>query len=271
MTSKGKELLDRYVKELIHKMQSNEVTEEVLKFFSVMARFHRYSLGNQILIFSQYPNATRVAGYHTWQKFKRQVQRGEKAIKILAPSKYKKTVLNEETGKEEEEEHLYFRTVNVFDVSQTEGEPLPDLMAVGEKDDKVIFTRLLEFAASQNIKVAMRELNGAGGYSSGGLIAIETRNNLTRQTGTLIHELAHEILHQGEDAERPETRQQKEIEAEVTAWIVSQYLGVERKSPQYLKAWGADEKTIYASLERIREAVNVMIMGLEEESGEVGS
>src|SRR3954464_9143746 len=96
-------------------------------YLTAQARFHNYSWGNVLLILGQRPDASRVAGYRTWQSLGRQVRRGEKAIRIIAPAYYKKKERDEQTGEDTERQVTFFRGVSVFDVSQTDGAPLPEI------------------------------------------------------------------------------------------------------------------------------------------------
>src|SRR4051812_30944025 len=96
-------------------------------YLSAQARFHNYSFGNVLLILSQKPDATRVAGYRTWQSLDRQVKKGEKAIRIIAPAYYKRREVDAQTGQEIEHRVTFFRSATVFDYGQTEGKPLPEI------------------------------------------------------------------------------------------------------------------------------------------------
>src|SRR5215207_8039177 len=96
-------------------------------YLSAQARFHQYSFGNVLLILAQKPDATRVAGYRTWQSLDRHVKKGEKAIRIISPAYYKRREVDEQTGEDVERQVTFFRSAAVFDYSQTEGKPLPEV------------------------------------------------------------------------------------------------------------------------------------------------
>src|SRR5215211_6522651 len=96
-------------------------------YLTAQAKFHHYSWGNTLLILCQCPEATRVAGYRTWQSLDRQVKKGEKAIRIIAPAYYKKKERDEQTGEDVEKHVPFFRSASVFNVSQTDGAPLPEM------------------------------------------------------------------------------------------------------------------------------------------------
>jgi len=239
MGKKTKELLEKLEKG-IEQVRSSEEFREMLEFFS---KFYNYSLNNQILIQQQRPGATHVAGYKKWQKLGRQVQKGEKGIKILAPMTFKKTVEEEsENGEivEKEKKITYFRPVTVFDISQTEGDPIPSIDLSLKNNFGEILNPLLKFADKKNIKVDFKTAeedpiltDGCHGYSSGGYIAIKTTDqNETEQASCLVHELAHELLHK--DNTEGVTKEIKELEAEAVAFIVMDHYNVELKSSKYL-------------------------------------
>src|SRR6056297_1478890 len=172
---KVKELLEE-LEERIEKVQSSEEFKEYLEFFS---RFHNYSYRNILLIKMQKPDARLVAGYKQWQeKFNRYVKKGEEGIMILAPYKYKKKVTELkkelvdgnfiEKEIEKEKQFVSFRPVYVFDVSQTEGEPVPSL-DINIKDDNLdILDSLIKMANKLNIEVEFKLLReGLKGTSKG--------------------------------------------------------------------------------------------------------
>ncbi|SDC30921.1 MULTISPECIES: ArdC-like ssDNA-binding domain-containing protein [unclassified Candidatus Frackibacter] len=239
MGKKTKELLEKLEKG-IEQVRSSEEFKEMLKFFS---KFHNYSMNNQILIQQQRPGATHVAGYKKWQKLGRQVQKGEKGIKILAPMTFKKTVEEEdENGEivEKEKKVMYFRPVTVFDISQTEGDSIPTMDLSLKDNFGEIMQPLLRFADKKRIEVDLKTVEedpfltaGCHGYSSGGYIAVKTtERNKTEQASCLVHELAHELLHKENNEEL--TKEIKELEAEAVAFIVMDHYNVELKSSKYL-------------------------------------
>jgi antirestriction protein ArdC len=147
---KAKKMADEALSRLMEALEAGR--SEVLKtYLAVMARFHRYSWGNALLIASQHPEATRVAGFHAWRKLGRYVRKGEKGIIILAPMVGRKRRAEDEELAEDEQTRVFgFRAAYVFDVSQTEGEPLPEFATV--KGDPQEYTeRLKQFVADQEI------------------------------------------------------------------------------------------------------------------------
>src|SRR5215213_4145640 len=124
-------------------------------YLSAQARFHQYSFGNVLLILAQRPEATRVAGYRTWQSLDRHVKRGKKAIRIIAPAYYKRREVDEQTGDEVERRVTFFRSAAVFDYGQTEGKPLPEIPVPVLDSDAggELYARLEDVAQEQGLRV----------------------------------------------------------------------------------------------------------------------
>lgn len=233
------------------------VNETMLNYLACCARFHQYSANNIMLILLQRPDASHVAGYNAWLRFHRYVKKGEKGIAILAPCAYKKNE-KDKNGHEVESSHLFFKVTYVFDVSQTEGEPLPPVPAwVSGEQDEELNNRLLSFAASKDITVIRQPIDsGAQGESHGGLIVLAP----TAGTKTLIHELAHEILHQGSQRASAPDRETRELEAEATAYVVATAAGMQiETSANYIALWNGDAKAITARLARIQQAADQIL------------
>ena len=253
-------------------------SEKYKQFLKVQSMFHSYSFNNAMLIYMQKPDATRVAGYKTWlTKFERQVQRGEKGITILAPCpyKYEKDVkkINKDTGKEEIKiatvEGLRFRAVKVFDVSQTDGKPLPEicqeLTGNSHNSDSIIK------AIKQFSKVPIAEkviADGSKGYYSiiKNLIAINAGMSPDQTAKTLIHEYAHSQLHNTEAGAKLD-RSTKEVQAESVAFIVSNHFGIDTSeySFEYLASWssGKDLKELKQSFDLIQKTANKFIENID--------
>ncbi|MCR5230380.1 MAG: ssDNA-binding domain-containing protein [Solobacterium sp.] len=232
-------------------------------YLKTMSRFHGYSASNCILIFMQKPDASYVAGYQTWKnQFQRFVRKGEKGIRIIAPARIH--------AEEEEEVRLVFRTVSVFDISQTEGEPLPSYMNAeleGEVDDYDSFLEAAVLAC--RIPVCFEDIGGGvHGYFSpkDRQIVIQKDMSPLQTVKTLIHEMAHSILHDGEEGSMKE-RRQKEIEAESTACAVCCHYGLDSSeySFGYIAGWAADRelKQLKESMDVIREASDRIISDID--------
>ena len=185
---------------LLHAGQSDQLAA----FLKAMARFHRYSFHNVCLIASQRPTATRVAGFHAWHSLNRFVRRGEKGIVILAPIVVRRRA-------DDDAKHIAgFRAAYVFDVAQTEGEPLPNA-ATASGDPGYRIVQLREAIAARGITLDdVDDLGGALGTSAGGRIQIVKGLSPAEEFVVLVHELAHELLHRAVD--RPASRDVRELE-----------------------------------------------------------
>jgi len=241
-------MADDYVRQLAEETDEYRKSACFKEYLDTMARFWHYSYRNQLLIHVQNRNATRVAGFRKWNELGRKVNAGEKAIKILAPftKKVQKKDLQEET-------QTYFCPVNVFDVSQTNGKELPKIDIEIKGDDyKPFLNKLLAYCKQQKIEVEFKELgiNGLYGYSKGGKIAIDSKQNTNTQVNTLIHEIAHELTHYSFEGKKF-SKQEKEIQAEATVYVVSKIMGFENKSPNYLALYTNDKEKILENFEII--------------------
>ena len=264
-TSKFVDRVTSYLRELAYETDTVKKSEFFRRYLEIMSKFWRYSYRNQLLIMSQMPHATRVASFRKWREMKRYVKKGSKAIKITAPRMSKEKHIDPDTGKViEQAEVRGFGQANVFDVSQTEGRPLPDIDITVDGDDHIGFLqKLLGFCSAKNIKVDFKNLgiNGLYGYSKGGQIAVSDTESINTQANTLIHEIAHEIMaHKGQKL----SRQQREIQAEGVAYVVTKHFGMENKSFHYLALYDADHRKIMENLKAIAGASREIIGFLEE-------
>lgn len=225
-------------------------SDAMKKYLSTMSRFHRYSLRNQLLIFSQRQDASHVAGFKSWKKLGRWVKKGEKGIVIIAP-----LPLARELPSDSDEPEFTFRARYVFDISQTEGEAIPEPPRVnGEPGEHL--EKLREFALSKKISLEYAsELGGAEGLSKGGTIVIKAGLAKAAEFAVLAHEIAHELLHQSCDGPRA-SRQVRETEAESVAFVVSEAIGLECSTAcsDYIQLYRGDTDTLEESLVRIQKA-----------------
>jgi hypothetical protein len=210
--------------------------------------FHNYSWHNCALIWSQKPEATRVAGFQTWKKLQRYVVAGSKGIAIFAPMTFKDKAAAKD-GTEQESTRVWFRVVYVFDVSQTGGESLPSLPTecTGNGAESLC-RRLLSFAVAQGITVETRPIDGsAHGYASDKGMRITLSDSLTYadRAAVLIHEISHCLLHFGES--KPNLKQ-RELEAEATSFVVASHFGLNPQSKFYLAAYGVKASDLLESL-----------------------
>ena len=272
-------------------------SETYKAYLSTMAKFHNYSLNNTLLIAMQKPDATLVAGYQAWQKqHQRHVKKGEKGIQIIAPSPYKakkeREVLDPGTGRPKldaqgkpvteivEVEYPAFRVATVFDVSQTEGKELPSL-GVSELSGKVdgysqLLTALKETCP---VPIGFEQIgSGAKGYyhTTEQRIALQEGMSEMQTVKTLIHEMAHQMLHSHEK-EKPRaerlTARSKEVEAESVAYTVCQHFGIDTSdySFGYIAGWSSGKETaeLKESLGKIRDAASEMITDIEAKLAEM--
>ncbi len=258
--------VDAHLEELARLTDEARISDEMGKYLNVMSQFHRYSLHNVCMILRHRPEATRVAGYKTWQKVKRQVNRGEKGIPIIVPRPYKKEAKDPLTGERKTEEGVYFGVGYVFDVAQTSGEPLPtapEWDTQGEEGAE-LGNRLTACAEHFGVSVEEAELpSGCQGVSMGGRIALRPGITPLGKATTLSHELAHEMLHQG-NAEAFQDRSASEMEAEAVSYVVCRHFGLQTNAPNYLALWHADSKKLRERMERISGTARKIITFVEE-------
>lgn len=238
-------------------------SDQLQNYLSAMARFHRYSLSNVFLIMLQRPDATHVAGYHTWRTLGRHVKEGEKGVAIIAPMRLGKSEEDSPAGDNTDEPAVRFRTAYVFDVSQTDGEPLP---GIGEAagDPGAFSGRLKNLVKQLSIELEFSDdLGGALGVSKGGRIEVKSGLSPAQEFSVLVHELAHEILHQRDRVNRP-SKTVRETQAEAVAYIVAEGIGLDTggASTNYIHLYQGDAKTLVESLEEVRLAATEILSAL---------
>lgn len=286
---KMKEITDK-LEQGIHELFESDRFKNYLK---VMSKFYDYSLNNTILINMQKPDATHVAGYSTWKNsFHRQIKKGEKGIRIIAPSPFKikreikqidlkteKPVLGKDGNPVTEEEEITipsFKVVSVFDVSQTEGPELPAIGVdelVGSVDD---YQNFFEAARQTSpVPVGFEKIQRAHGYYSylEKRIAINVDMSELQTLKTLIHEISHARLHDINPNDPKEKqaemvdRRTKEVQAESIAYTVCQHYGLETSdySFAYVTAWssGKELSELKASLEIIHKTASELITEID--------
>lgn len=250
-------------------------SEEYRRYLKIMSSFPEYSSRNILLIFQQCPQATFVAGYQTWKnRFHRQVRRGEKAIRIFAPH----ICSNAECDEEQTERRIGFHTISVFDVSQTEGEPLPSFMKIHSLEGEVeMYDELFEaICESGTFEVVFDELeedqSGCCRYWDG-VIRLKKGMSQLQTIKTLIHETAHSILHNPySHAESEfagyvlENANAREMEAESVAFVVCSHFGLNcsEYSFSYVACWKQNEQFFEQSLRRIQKTADDLILSISE-------
>jgi antirestriction protein ArdC len=263
MDDKIQQTADQALLKLIQSL--NQGQSETLKtYLRTMGKFHRYSWFNCLLIWLQRPEAIHVAGFRKWQELGRCVKKGERGIAILAPVLVRPRKPNYEHRPEEQEQEreevANFVTAWVFDISQTEGEPLP---TIGKRSGNPgsSMQRLLHFATTKGITVRFsNDLRGALGVSRGGLIELLETLPPVEQFAVLAHELAHELLHQSE-AKGAKPKIVRELEAEAAAYVVCQAVGLSDQSAavDYIHLYQGDSVLLMASLAAIKTASGEML------------
>lgn len=281
-------------------------SDKYRQYLSTMSRFHRYSLNNTMLIYLQKPDATLVAGFNKWvNQFERHVKKGEHGITIIAPTPFKKKIeeqkLDPDTkapvldkeGKivteEKEVEIPMFRPVKVFDVSQTDGKPLPQLASdlSGNVQQYDAFMEALR--RTSPVPMTIQPIHdGSDGYFSltDQRIAIREGMSEVQTVSAAVHEITHSILHNREkermaaaagdetkEAPKPKDRHTEEVEAESVSYAVRQYYGIQtgENSFGYIATWsnGKELPELKASLETINKTASGLITEIDRHFAEV--
>jgi len=260
--------------ELVQAVKKANSDEQILNYLDFCSRFHNYSLHNRFLIWAFKSDATLVAGFRTWAKMGRRVKKGEKGIPIFAPMTIR--VKRDKTDRDNEIEETLedsrpevitrFKVVYVWDVSQTEGDPLPeapDTEAVsGDASD--LLPTLERVVQDRGIILEYVDdgLGNASGVSKKGKIQILSSLNTQQRFSVLAHEFAHELLHgHWERINLP--RKVRELEAEATAYVVVRRFGLQSRAPEYLALYRVEEVDIMGSLDRIVSTASGIIQAIE--------
>ena len=239
-------------------------SETLRAYLAAMAKFPRYSPNNVWLILSQRPGATRVAGYTTWWRLGRQVKRGARGIAIIAPIFRRHAEDTDQLGgRDDRRDILAFRGAYIFDVSDTDGAPLPAL--TDARGNPGPYTdRLKAFIAGKGITLEYsRRIAPALGACAGDTILLLPDLAPGVELSTLAHELGQPLLH-GRDAREVVSRTVRETEAEAIAFLVSEAVGIESRSSSadYIQLWNGDVKILAASLERIQQTASEIIAAI---------
>jgi antirestriction protein ArdC len=268
-TDQAKKLSEEALNRLVEALDRGR-SDALKAYLSVMSRFHRYSWGNCLLIYSQRPNATHVAGFHAWLKLGRHVRKGERGIVILAPMVGRKR-RDDELTEDERTRVFGFRAAHVFDVSQTEGDPLPEFATVtGDPGDHT--ARLASFVATRGIVLEYSDrIAPAKGMSAGGKITLLPDLTPAEHFSVLVHETAHELLHKAE--RRSETTHTvRETEAEAVAFVVSGAIGLDTGSAasDYIQLHRGDKTTLAESLALVQQTAAEILHAIQPAAGSAG-
>jgi antirestriction protein ArdC len=264
----AKEVIAANVQALIEQLEQGH-SEGLTAYLTAMGRFHNYSFGNILEIARQKPDATRVAGLYAWNQLGRNVRKGEHGIRILAPvigiRRKKDSEAEKDIRTQNQGVLVGFRSAYVFDVSQTDGKELPELSSkvsgdVGERRE-----RLIDFTIAQGIQLEFKEsIAPALGVSYGGKIVLLPGQSTAEEFSTLVHELAHEMLHKAE-RRTATTKIVRETEAEAIAFVVGQTIGLNtgRASADYIHLYHGNAALLAESLEVIQKTSAVILSALE--------
>jgi len=243
-------------------------TEGWARFLEFAAGFHSFSLSNVLLILSQRPDASRVAGFRQWQARGRQVRKGERSIKIFG---YATKRTEDESG--EEERRAYFPILSVFDVSQTDsidGEEIPDLAPrlIGG-DDAGIYDAAAEWLSGQGWSIDRASTGEANGFTlhKNRTITIHDQLHPAQAAATMLHEAAHALMHADAD-DYHQHRGIYETEAESVAYIVAGVLGLDTssKSIGYIAGWtDGDVETVKNTATRVLATARTILDGITED------
>ena len=254
----------------IKRLTTSETWQTWLK---TQSRFHRYSFNNSLLIQLQCPSATRIAGFHAWRQLGRNVRKGEKAIWILAPVTKLSGELVSDIGTANESrkpirEIVNVKPVAVFDIAQTDGEELPEVCnrLVGD-DPADVYATLVQVAGGINYRVENADFEGSKNGDCAFAerrIRVATDRSPVQRVKTLVHELAHALLHEGYT-----DRALAELEAESVAYVVCAEIGIntEEYSLGYVAQWsgGGDEAitAIRAAGTRIQRTAETILQSFD--------
>ncbi len=244
--------------QVVELVRNPEKLEEMMREYGDNYTYNHYSPFNTLIL--MFETSLRkgtmfqmARGYKQWEKeYNRKVKKGEKAMWILAPRKIKVTETDEETGEEVIKYIMSgFRPVPVFELSQTEGEPIPRQESIikykSEKDLKL--NDFLDKLKETDVKVEFEELLQAEGYTNGKKIVLANNNEDTANLCVLFHELAHYHLHYNKNGERDiyhnDSTNLKELEAETVSYMVSSALGIENMSSlAYISHWNKENDSV---------------------------
>ncbi|MCI1956332.1 MAG: YodL domain-containing protein [Oscillospiraceae bacterium] len=306
MAEKNKERLKEITDSIEQGIKDLFQSDQYIQYLRTMSRFHRYSVNNTVLIYMQKPDATLVAGFNKWRgQFSRNVMRGEKGIKIIAPTPYKKKIEEEKLDPETKTPVLdadgkvvmevkeiripRYKVVSVFDVSQTEGKPLPQLAKnlTGDVKQYGIFLEALRRSSPVPLNFEAMNPNTDGYFSQKDQrIAIREGMSEVQTVSAAVHEITHAKLHNYEQARlaaargdetaeppKSENRHTEEVEAESVSYAVCQYYGIQtgENSFGYIASWSRNKELpeLKASLETINRTASGLISDIDRNFVEI--
>jgi len=262
----AKQIANKAIEQLGQALEKGH-SETLKTYLAAMGRFHQYSLRNVMMIASQKPRATHVAGFHAWRALGRFVKKGEQGIMILAPIVRAKNSAAEPNKTDESATPVGFRAAYVFDISQTDGKDIPQLGSVSGNPVEQR-EQLAQFIAEQGIVLEYsQEIAPARGRSSGRKITLLPGLSVSEDFATLVHELAHELLHR--DQRRSQTTKRvRETEAEAVAFVVSSGIGLDTgtAAQDYIQLYEGDADLLRESLEHIQQTAARILSAIGTEN-----
>lgn len=269
--------IDSRVERLAEQLKAG-ASDELLTFMRFSARFHTYSLNNQLLIWMQAPEAAHVAGFHAWRGLGRNVKKGAKAVRVLAPLVVPDHEAPPRADGKPAQKVVGFKYSSVFADYDTEGEPLPSaafMVVQGGDDQTRELLRALSSAAPVPVEWQDGEGRGAHGWTDGGKIVLNREKCASEPAHAVrvfFHEWAHVALHFQGEGKRPEElpdRATRELEADACAYVLASFHGIEAAAQvsDYITGWGGDALKLQGSLTRIQRAVSHILGVLGQRLG----
>jgi hypothetical protein len=264
------EQIEKNINSLADEIDAVRKSETFLRWLNAMALFPTYSHNNQILIFMQRPDARRVAGFKTWKRLGRHVKKGAKGIAILAPCVYRKKGEAENEDSTTVKKLFGFKVAWLFAEQDTDGAAIPELVYSATEGGDELLSRLEWTTDELGIELEYKDIAepGVQGYSCGGRIVVRATLSPTETAAVLVHELIHEDLHHGKnrDDAKQKTRNQRELEAEATTYVVLRHFGIDHVASNYLATYNVNGEQLHASLATISAAAKRLIAAIEGDS-----
>ena len=258
------ELVERGIRELNDALAAGK-SDRLQEYLEVMARFPRYSFNNCILIAMQFPDARIVQGFHAWKKCGRSVKKDEKGIGIIAPMIGRMKDDEGHADKSKDKTVFGFKVVHVFDVSQTEGDDLPEFAQVsGDPGDNIFAVEAL--IRSWGIELLYEDIPcGADGLSKKGTIVIAPNLEPPKLLLTLVHEASHERLHSDSERRKETTKTIRETEAEAVAHVVCRALGLDTVDhcADYIQLYNGNVEVLTKSMDYIQKTAASILDGIQ--------
>jgi antirestriction protein ArdC len=262
----AKQIANKAIEQLGQALEKGH-SETLKTYLAAIGRFHQYSLRNVMMIASQKPQASYVAGFHAWRALGRFVKKGEQGIMILAPIVRVKNSNAEPNKTNESATPIGFRAAYVFDIGQTDGKEIPELGRVSGNPVQQR-ERLTRYVEEQGIVLEYsQDIAPARGRSSGRKITLLPGLSASEDFATLVHELAHEMLHR--DQRRSQTTKcVRETEAEAVAFVVCSGIGLDTgtAAQDYIQLYDGDANLLTESLEHIPQTAARILTAIGAEN-----